>query len=163
MFELVNLKAFAVSVGCLLGIAMSGCAVVAVVLASGGCNIPENQPLIFVQAHTLGISATTTGSQATPELTLGYRDLDVALVPIVANGQLVQSNAVDAQGHNFPDAYSVLGQFNVNTAAGTAPNVGLGTFFATGGAARSLATGFAKQLAGTPATKTQNTPAPTTP
>ena len=123
------------------------------VLAFGGCSIPENQPLIFAQAHTLGISATTTGSAATPELTLGYRDLDVALVPIVANGQLVQSNAVDAQGHNFPDAYSVLGQFNVNTTAGTAPNIGLGTFFATGGAARALAGGFALQLGGTPAKK----------
>ena len=32
---------------------------------------------------------------ATPELTLGYRDLDVAFVPVVANGQLLQSDAVD--------------------------------------------------------------------
>jgi len=125
----------------------------ALVLPAGGCSIPENQPLIFVQAHTLGISASTTGSSATPELTLGFRDLDLALVPVIANGKLVQSNAIDAQGHSFPDAYSVLGQFNVNTAAGAAPNVGLGTFFATGGAARELGTGFSKQLAATPASK----------
>jgi hypothetical protein len=95
----------------------------AMALPCGGCSIPENQPLIFAQAHTLGISATTTGSSATPELTLGYRDLDVALVPVIANGRLLQSNA--GPGENNPDAYSVLGQFNVNTATGT---VVLGTF-----------------------------------
>lgn len=132
----------------------------ALVLASGGCSIPENQPLIFAQAHTLGISATTTGSTATPELTLGYRDLDVALVPVVANGQLLQSGAVDSQGHSFPDAYSVLGQFNVTTAAGTSPNVGLGTFFATGGAARALGSGFQQQLGGASTTKPPPAPAP---
>lgn len=132
----------------------------AVVMALGGCSIPENQPLIFAQAHTLGISATTTGSSATPELTLGYRDLDVAFVPVVANGQLLQSDAVDKNGNHFPDAYSVLGQFNVNTASGS---VVLGTFFSTGGAARNLATGFAHQLSGTPAKQTQNAPATTSP
>jgi hypothetical protein len=125
----------------------------ALVLPAGGCSIPENQPLIFAQAHTLGISATTTGSSATPELTLGYRDLDVALVPVVAYGQLIKSDAVTKAGESNPDALSVLGQFNVNTAAGTAPNVGLGTFFATGGAARALATGFQVQLSGAPASK----------
>ncbi len=122
----------------------------AVVLASGGCSVPENQPLIFAQAHTLGISATTTGSAATPEFTLGYRDLDVAIVPVIAEGKLIQSNAVDGKGNKFPDAYSVFGQFNVNTAAGTSPNVTLGTFFSTGGASRALAGGFAEQLAGKP-------------
>jgi hypothetical protein len=122
----------------------------AVVLALAGCSIPENQPLIFAQAHTLGISATTTGSSATPELTLGYRDLDVALVPVVSNNLLLQSTALDSAGHSFNDAYSVLGQFNVNTTAGTSPNVGLGTFFATGGASRSLADGFRAQLSGAP-------------
>jgi hypothetical protein len=129
------------------------------ILVSGGCSVPENQPLIFVQAHTLGISAATTGSAATPELTLGYRDLDLASVPVIANGQLIQSNA----GQNNPDAYSVLGQFNVNTAAGTSPNIGLGTFFSTGGAARSLATGFEHQLAGTPLQQAPNKPTPASP
>lgn len=123
----------------------------AVVLAAGGCNIPENQPLIFAQAHTLGISAATTGSSATPELTLGYRDLDVAIVPVVSNNQLLQSTALDSNGRPFLDAYSVLGQFNVNTTAGTSPNVGLGTFFATGGASRALADGFKAQLSAPPA------------
>jgi hypothetical protein len=129
----------------------------AVLLTSGGCSIPENQPLVFVQAHTLGISATTTGSSATPELTLGFRDLDLALVPVVTNNTLLQSNA--GSGNN-PDAYSVLGQFSVNTAAGTSPNVGLGTFFSTGGAARSLATGFSHQLAGTPLKQAPAAPSP---
>jgi hypothetical protein len=121
----------------------------AVLLTSGGCSIPENQPLIFVQAHTLGISATTTGSSATPELTLGYRDLDVALVPVIANNKLLQSTALDSDGRPFNDAYSVLGQFNVNTAAGTSPSVNMGTFFSTGGASRALADGFSQQLSKT--------------
>jgi len=130
------------------------------VLALGGCSVPENQPLIFAQGHILGISAMTTGSQPTPELTLGYRDLDVAIVPVIANGRLLQSDAVDKNGNHFPDAYSVLGQFNVNTATGS---VVLGTFFSTGGASRNLATGFANQLKGTPAKQTQNAPAATSP
>jgi hypothetical protein len=117
-----------------------------IIPALSGCNTPDNAPLVFYQATTLGISASSTGAQATPELSLGYRDTDVAIVPIAAYGKPVRSVLPGGNGQTFQDALSVLGQFQVNTAAGAAPNVGLGKFFATGAAAKRLADGFAHQL-----------------
>jgi hypothetical protein len=112
-------------------------------LLLAGCYSTQNAPLVFFQAHTLGISATASGAQAAPELTLGYRDIDVALVPVQDSaGRPIRS----VQSGVYSDALSVLGQFDVNTGAGTAVNVGLGKFFATGSAARVLAQGFAHKL-----------------
>jgi len=109
-------------------------------------------PLVFLQTQTLGITANASGGQATPELTLGYRDLDIAVVPVSdANGVPVRSVNPEGKangGGQFQDALSVLGQFDVNTNAGTAVGVGLGKFFATGTAASKLAEGFKYKLAG---------------
>jgi hypothetical protein len=103
-----------------------------------GCNAPDKTPLVFVQSQTLGITANASGSTATPELTLGYRDLDVALVPVGAeNNGMANKNS---------DAYSVIGQFNAGVTSGTAPQANLGKFFATGLAARDVALGFKGQL-----------------
>lgn len=46
------------------------------------CNSYPTPPLVFYQAATLGISASATGAGATPEFSLGYRDTDVAVVPV---------------------------------------------------------------------------------
>ncbi|MGH7784580.1 MAG: hypothetical protein ACREO5_12155, partial [Candidatus Binatia bacterium] len=51
-------------------------------LTTAGCATTDVLPLVFVQTTTLGITANASGSQATPEVTLGYRDVDVAIVPI---------------------------------------------------------------------------------
>ena len=136
--------------------------------ALSGCNIPDNTPLVFLQTTTVGISAGTTAAQGSPDISLGYRDVDLAIVPVIAGGKKVRgvgptnpdgsipvdavAMASDASGKGKPaklqDALSVFGQFQVDTsaaAAGTA-SVGLGKFFATGLAARSLATGYECKL-----------------
>jgi hypothetical protein len=113
-------------------------------LALSGCNTNANAPLVFLQAHTLGITANAS-SQATPELTLGFRDLDVAVVPTQdSNGNPIRS----VQKGQYKDALSVFGQFDTNTALGTSPGIGLGKFFATGTAAAHLAQGFQHKLCG---------------
>lgn len=114
-------------------------------LGIAGCTTSSSPPLVFVQTQTLGITANASGSQATPELTLGYRDLDVAIVPVEENGVAVGS-VQPGQGGQFHDALSVIGQFNAGATAGTSPNANLGKFFATGTAASKLAEGFKAQL-----------------
>lgn len=139
-----------------------------------GCNTSYDSPLVFLQTTTVGISAgTPAAGAAAPDLSLGYRDVDVAVVPVVAAGQPVRGQspgpagggaggALDnrmllaattpsgAGGPEYSDALSVLGQFSVNTGQQSQgqqlPSVGLGKFFATGLAARQLAYGFGCQL-----------------
>jgi hypothetical protein len=108
--------------------------------ALSGCASQLDPPLIFVQTHSVGITAATTGGQATPELTVGYRDVDVALVPVTKAGLPIQS----VNGTGFQDALSVFGQFEVGVAekTGVLPGVSLGKFFATGTAASRLADGY---------------------
>jgi hypothetical protein len=115
--------------------------------ALSGCNSDPNAPLVFYQATTLGVSVNATGGAATPEVSLGYRDTDVAVVPVATNsGSLIQSNQPDQNGRPFNDALSVLGQFQANTNGGAATTIGLGKFFATGAAASELADGFRTEL-----------------
>lgn len=120
---------------------------VCTLIASGlaGCNANGNLPLVFVQSHTLGITANATGSQATPELTLGYRDLDVAVVPVIDGGVPLRGS-IDKQGIHNEDALSVIGQFDAGAGVAATPTAKLGKFFATGMAAKRLADGFAHQL-----------------
>src|SRR5215467_3473634 len=107
-----------------------------------GCVSSGNTPLVFVQTETLGITANA--SQTTPELTLGYRDVDVAIVPVTADGKPITSLQPAKPGQTTPyrDALSVLGQFNAGATAGTSTNANLGKFFATGAAASRIAAGF---------------------
>jgi hypothetical protein len=116
--------------------------VVAAIFA-GGCASQEHAPLLFGQAHTLGVSigASTAG---TPDLVVGFKDANIAHIPTVAKfdnggGVLIQGDV--GAGHR--DAYATFGQFESST---TGSSVGLGKFFATGLAARRLADGFACKL-----------------
>lgn len=137
-----------------------------------GCNTPDNTPLVFLQTTTVGISVGTAASQGSPDLSLGYRDVDLAIVPVIAGGKKVRGEApvgaadkpidssegalmvsqpTNPQGKKvkYSDALSVFGQFQVDTGAGAAagtPTVGLGKFFATGLAARHLAAGYQCKL-----------------
>jgi hypothetical protein len=137
----------------------------------GGCNAPDNLPLVFYQATTVGITANASPAQGSPEISLGYRDTDVAVVPVIAGGRkvrgvspvnsedslneqessLILSGSKDKQKTaKFEDALSVFGQFQVDTNADTksqTASIGLGKFFATGLAARSLAVGFKCKIA----------------
>src|SRR5579871_115467 len=123
-------------------------------LALSACSAPIEPPLVFYQATTVGISATASAAQASPEISLGYRDTDVAVVPVTtATGEHIRSknpNTTNGKG-KFEDALSVFGQFQVDTGAGAQQaNVGLGKFFATGIAAEQLAVGFKYKEGGTP-------------
>jgi hypothetical protein len=115
--------------------------------ALASCSSNGDAPLVFVQAHSLGIVAAANGSQATPELTLGFRDVDVALVPVTAGGAPLKG-VIEKPGEHYDDALSVFGQFNAGTAVG--PTANLGKFFATGQAAKRLADGYAAQLGAKP-------------
>jgi hypothetical protein len=113
-------------------------------LALGACTISQNPPLIFGQTHTVGISVGSTVQQG-PDITLGYRDVDIAVVPVTAvdvQGRVYQISS--RVGKNDTNSLSVLGQFDIQAAA--APNVGLGKFFATGLAADKLADGFRAKM-----------------
>lgn len=121
------------------------------VLALGGCAQPAHPPLIFGQSHTVGVAITTEATDGGGALTIGYRDRDIAIVPVAveqADGNrtqldaTVEDSARDTAGID-KDAFSVLGQFELTAETGPAAKAGLGKFFATGIAARRLADGFA--------------------
>lgn len=131
------------------------CAVLA--LSASACAQSTDLPMIFVQTTSVGITINGGATQQSAELTVGYRDMDAAIVPVSvtqANGS--RTNLLPHVKHQTAtgsdddaDALSVLGQFQVN-AASAAPQVGLGKFFATGQAAKRLSDGFAHKLGGWP-------------
>ena len=127
--------------------------VVIAVMGGAGCGELPNSPLIFGQTHTLGITIAGSPAEQGGELTLGYRDRDLAFIPVSvtqndgSTTQLESHVFGDATSAAQPDkdAFSVLGQFEAST-EGREAKVGLGKFFATGIAARRLADGFACAL-----------------
>jgi len=120
----------------------------AVLLALSGCASIHNMPLIFGQGHIVGISASGSMPEQKVDLTIGYKDANLAIVPTTVkqgNGDSTQVEATATDG--FRDGLSVLGQFEANTNVKTdQASVGLGKFFATGMAAHILAEGFADKL-----------------
>jgi hypothetical protein len=142
-------------------------------LCLGGCAKDQLAPLIFVQSNAFGVVASAGTTSQGAELTVGYHNYDVAIVPVTVKdsaGNVVQLQAFTSNGTPCPapvagatvapecanggvrDALSVIGQFESTTssAATGLPGVGLGTFFATGQAAAKLADGFAAKLGKTP-------------
>jgi len=123
-------------------------AIVGAVGLVSGCASNQNMPLVFGQSQTVGISiGAGTGEQGV-DFVLGYKDKNIAIVPIaieVSEGSHAQVGSMS--GEDFDDSFSVLGQFEVNTDT-SAGNVGLGKFFATGAAAKALADGFSSKLSG---------------
>ena len=119
---------------------MKAMALVAISFLVGACASPQ-APLLFGQAHTLGISVGANSANQTPEMTLGFKDVNIAVIPTVnpGTGALIQGHSSDG----FDDSYSTFGQFEAN---GAATGVSLGKFFATGIAARRLADGFACEI-----------------
>jgi hypothetical protein len=125
---------------------MRGFLLTAAALLIGGCMSHSNAPLLFGQAHSLGVSVGASPA-GVPELAVGYKDVDIAYIPTVAqnaDGTVV----IDATGKAVLltgqidggiDAYSTFGQFQSTS---TSTQVGLGKFFATGNAAVGLADGF---------------------
>ena len=119
----------------------------ATVVLVGACAPPgANMPLVFGQSHTVGISIGGTSTDQGVDLTLGYKDKSVAVVPVTV-GQKEGGNTQikSTAGSEHQDALSVLGQFELDSNA-TQGDVGLGKFFATGIAAKTLADGFSEKL-----------------
>ena len=103
-----------------------------VILASVVLACAGEPMLVFGQSHTVGLTIAGSTTEQRGELSLGYKDYDVAVVP---------TQALSKAGEHA-DSLSVIGQFELAGGAENAqPNVGLGKFFATGMAAKTLADG----------------------
>jgi hypothetical protein len=115
-------------------------------LLVSGCASNQNLPLVFGQSQTVGISIGAGVSEQGADFVLGYKDKNIAIIPIaieVTEGNYAQVGS--QSGGGFDDSFSVLGQFEVNANTKNG-DVGLGKFFATGAAAKALADGFASKL-----------------
>jgi hypothetical protein len=119
-------------------------------LAIAACGAVDNPPLVFTETNNIGITVASSPASQGGELTLGYRSLDLAVVPVTvtqADGSATNLfvDVRSADGGEATDTLSVLGQFEANAQA-PAATVGLGRFFATGLAAQKLADGFGQKL-----------------
>lgn len=128
----------------------------AIPAALGGCSsMPTNMPLVFGESITVGISIAATATDQGADFTLGYKSKDVAIVPVSvlkADGAVekLQAHITNTATASLPgstsvDAYSVIGQFEVDTGQ-QGHQVGLGKFFATGQAAQVLSEGFRMRM-----------------
>jgi hypothetical protein len=120
-------------------------------LLLGACSSSQNMPLIFGQQQTVGISIGASTTDQGGEFVLGYKDKNIAIVPVTViqkdgSSTLVKS-VVAGKDAKTPstDAMSVLGQFEVSSDT-KSNNVSLGKFFATGLAAQKLADGFKEKI-----------------
>jgi hypothetical protein len=117
----------------------------------------ESALAVWADAYLRRLGPASTTTQGA-ELTLGYRDFDIAIVPVAVTdgaGQiaLIQGDVRGTGTDRGKDALSVFGHFGATTEAGTTAKIGLGKFFATGLAAQHLAVGFAEQLEKQPPTR----------
>jgi hypothetical protein len=111
------------------------------------CAHTGESPLIFGQSNTLGLSIGGSAADQGGDLVIGYKGQNFALVPVTMAQPGGGTAPLNAVVDKDVDAYSVLGQFETNAKAGaTAQKAGLGTFFATGLAAKRLADGFAQKM-----------------
>jgi len=130
-------------------------------IALSGCATSTDLPLIFGQSHTVGLTIGASTADQGAELTLGYKDRNIAIIPVVARDKENSVKEIRAkipqwEGEHgvWEDSLSVFGQFELHTGTTTEtgstgaprPTVGLGKFFATGQAATTLAKGFAAKL-----------------
>src|SRR5687768_9118905 len=101
----------------------------------------QAMPLVFARTQTVGVSVAGSVPDQGAHITIGYADRNLAVVPTTTpNGERIKSVATEGD-QPFEDAYSVLGQFELSTDAQQV-SAGLGTFFSTGMASRTLAEGF---------------------
>lgn len=113
-------------------------------LSLAGCATTQvGSPLLFARTQTYGITIAGSVPDQGAQLTLGFGDRNLAIVPTTqSDGEQIRGTG---EGSNYQDALSVLGQFE---ASGRASDVSasMGTFFSTGNAARLLAQGFSCKL-----------------
>src|SRR5262245_14890970 len=106
--------------------------------ALSGCATAPS--LVFGQSHSVGITMGGGASDMGAELSIGYKDRDIAVVPVaivkddgtINQDGMVSSKVSSVRGDGYDtDSLSVLGQFKVDADAGE-NTAGLGKFFATG-------------------------------
>lgn len=142
-------------------------------LALAACEAPNNSPLFFGQGATVGISLGASATSAgTPEIVVGVKQADVAVVPTIIPGD-VELGGKDRDGNGERRAISAThtnnsvgengttqsapGTFDrsegITTDAlstfgsfssntNTTNGVSIGIFFSTGVAAQNLSRGF---------------------
>ena len=110
-----------------------------------GCAGGVGTPLFFGQAHSVGITIASSPQAGGGELTLGYKDANIAVIPVTVSQPDGATSQLKAKAGDHEDTLSVLGQFEVE-ADGAAAKAGLGKFFATGMAAKVLADGFKAKM-----------------
>lgn len=130
----------------------TGLLIASSVCALGGCASVSTPPLFFGELVTFGLDVGATPGSAGADFTLGYRDRNLAIVPVSAinNGKANEIVAWSQEdGSNRRDALSVFGQFRSQAGPAGDQNaqpgsrkVKLGRFFATGLAANNLASGY---------------------
>lgn len=64
---------------------LDGLAVILALLASTGCTPKHTNMLIFVTDTKIALDVSASATNAVPQITLGYRREEVALVPLLAN------------------------------------------------------------------------------
>lgn len=117
-----------------------------------GCAGNQPLPLLFGQSQTVGIALAVTAPEQGGELSIGYRDKNIAIVPTQQMSDGSGSTNVNK------DALSVLGRFDVEAGGAQPLSASIGKFFATGIAAQSLASGFACEVSAGKACGQDGTP-----
>jgi len=93
-----------------------------------GCT-SDHAPLFFGQTQTAGIAIGVNPATSVPEITVGYKDANIANVPTAImqpDGSFLPLNGAAQVGENRTedsgnerDAYSTFGQFDVNVGTGS--------------------------------------------
>lgn len=123
---------------------IAGMALAAGLLA--GCGNVDGAHLVFGQKDVVGLGISASGPQQDAELTLGYNGKNIAVIPVAVEDNDGEYTKLESTNQGNQDAYSTLGQFELNTGGDGTVSVGLGKFFATGTAAQVLAQGFNNKL-----------------
>jgi len=121
-------------------------------IALAGCGNADSSHLVFGQRIIVGLTISASAPEQGAELSLGYKDHNIAVIPVAIKKEdgtyqpLGSYNDAPANVAPASDAYSTLGQFEMNTGEDGTVSVGLGKFFATGIAAQTLADGFKESM-----------------
>lgn len=124
-------------------------------VALAGCANADTVHLVFGQQNVVGLDITASAPEQGGSLSLGFKDKNIAVIPVaVESGNLndgskhIRLGATNNESRDADrnDAFSTLGQFELNSGGDGTLSVGLGKFFATGLAAQTLAEGFKDKL-----------------
>jgi hypothetical protein len=116
--------------------------------ALAGCATGNGEaPLVFGSTNVLGVSIGGSVADTGGEFVVGYKGLDLAVIPVSAVQSGTEKFIGATAGSGHADSYSVIGQFSAEAGrSADGANAGLGKFFATGIAARNIASGFARKM-----------------